>query len=175
MLTFAQFTKLHEIQSFDSDEGYRRKQKHGKYTIHDLGNKISTTKSGHDVYHDKPGEYYAVKNGKIHLHISGNKDGKSFATVQTKAYEGNTIKAHELYAHLIKHHKLILTSGANQSEGGKKIWQRLSKVKGINVHGWHKNEPININPLDDTETHHHDKKDKNLNYITKMRLVAHQT
>jgi hypothetical protein len=41
----------------------------------------------------------------------------------------------------------------DQSEGAKRMWQRLAKKRGMNVHGWHRGKPVNLDPQDEMETH----------------------
>lgn len=106
--------------------------------------KISTTPSGHDVYRrtkerkfggdDELVTFKAVKDGKQHMHVSTTKVGEnSYRVHDLSANEGNTIKAHELYHHLVSHHGIELQSDVQQSPGGMKTWERLSKKPGIKM------------------------------------------
>lgn len=49
--------------------------------------------------------------------------------------KGSSLKAHDFYHHLITHHNLILM-GEAQSQGGKKVWDRLRTKKDVTIHTW---------------------------------------
>jgi hypothetical protein len=70
--------------------------------------------------------------------------------------KGTTAKATLLYQHLILGkngaERHIMVTGPKQSEGGKIIWQRLSQMRGINIHGIDaKGNLLNLHPLEDEE------------------------
>lgn len=152
---------------------------------------IGTVK-GHDVYHrprtgDNSHDYVMTKEGdkKIHTHLSTFKKKGGFHHVnfvQSKAGAGPGV--HHLYHHLITKHNVLMTSN-NQSEGGAKIWHKISKMKGVHVHavdakgrGHHvdlddiSNTHVNPNDIYRTKT---DREAKHLKSIMAMRLVAHKS
>jgi hypothetical protein len=43
--------------------------------------------------------------------------------------------------------------GKSHSSGGQKIWQNLSKERGVSVHGWHHGKAHNIDTRDSEDTH----------------------
>ena len=110
------------------------------------------------------------------------------------AVDGSTIPAHKLYAAFVNAGNIM--TGDSQSEGGIKVWQKLSKEPGVVVYGWDKGkkEPINLGKSfnDDTETHvadnemfnwnmsmdDHEEEKKHLEYLRNLRqrviLVASQ-
>ena len=145
--------------------------------------------AGHETTH-----YHGVvhKNGHVTLGLKTTEHATSPGThkVSTIVSHNNKFPAHELYHHLITKHNHVMTSD-EQSDGGHKIWQRLSRKKGVNVHGWDndKNKPVNIDKhlRDKTETHRgrdinqsfddhpeHDNYEDH-NDIRHMILVAHKT
>lgn len=71
------------------------------------------------------------------------------------AVSGSSIPAHKMYAAFVNASHILTTD--SQSEGGIKVWQKLSKEPGIIVYGWDKGkrEPINLGKSfnDDVETH----------------------
>ncbi len=99
----------------------------------------STMEDGRKVYHgvNEGGEHqYAVvgHDGKLDAHVSAFKNGKSHSIEMAVARPGAGV--HKLYHHLITKHDHILT-GKEQSAGGLGIWQRMRKMGGVNVHGYH--------------------------------------
>jgi len=64
----------------------------------------------------------------------------------------SSIKMHDFYHHLLKHHVKALV-GTDHSEGAKKVWQKLAKKRGVSLHGWHKGKAVNLDPGDESETH----------------------
>jgi hypothetical protein len=87
--------------------------------------------------------------GTMKSHAGGN------ATVHVDTLEAadkTPLKAHELYAFLIR--KGFILVGHQHTPGGQKVWQRLAKKHDVTVHGWStKNEPVNLDPQDPTQTH----------------------
>lgn len=115
------------------------------------GKKVSAIGKHHDVYkHEKnrhKGEssvsYHVVhrKTGKTHVAVHGTeyqheKGGSALHTHSLAAHKRSTIKAHDVYHHLLKKHHNRLISSSSQSEGGHKTWQRLIKKKGVKTHAW---------------------------------------
>jgi len=99
----------------------------------------STMEDGRKIYHgvNAGGEHqYAVvgHDGKLDAHVSAFKKGKSHSIEMAVARPGAGV--HKLYHHLITKHDHILT-GKEQSAGGLGIWQRIRKMGGVNVHGYH--------------------------------------
>jgi hypothetical protein len=80
-------------------------------------------------------------------------EGNATVHVDTlEAADKTPLKAHELYAFLIR--KGFILVGHQHTPGGQKVWQRLAKKQDVTVHGWSKkNEPVNLDPQDPTQTH----------------------
>lgn len=80
---------------------------------------------------------YAVTNAKskitLVLSTISHKGYQKINVVEAK--KKNTYSAVKLYTYLIKELGITLVTD-KQSEGGKRIWQTLCKIKGINVYGW---------------------------------------
>lgn len=99
----------------------------------------STMEDGRHVYYgiDKAGHHhYMLVDHQHHVQASVNaeKKGKSHSIEMAVAKPG--AKVHNLYHHLITKHGHILTS-KEQSPGGLAIWQKLRRMGGVNVHGYH--------------------------------------
>jgi hypothetical protein len=99
----------------------------------------STMDDGRHVYHgiDAAGDhhYMATDEGhSVQASMHAIKKGKSHAVEMTVAKPG--AKVHQLYHHLITKHNHILTS-KEQSPGGLSIWQKMRKMGGVNIHGYH--------------------------------------
>jgi hypothetical protein len=138
--------KLGKTFKGDDVKGGRTKGHKLEHKKHQI---ISQTPTHHIVrkkseWQDNKGgvEYHAVnkRTGKSDMVLDGkekkHKNGSRTLKInQLTGRKGGEMKAHELYHHLIKHHKMILHAG-EQSEGGMKVWQRLHKHKDINIHGW---------------------------------------
>ena len=98
-----------------------------------------------------------LRNGVLHnLYLASHKD--------------NTLPAHKFYSHLLNKEHITALASKNQSPGAKSVWGKLSKEKGVNIHGWYKNKPVNIKYGED-ETHDAKKGDPS---IRDMELVAHK-
>lgn len=100
----------------------------------------STMADGKHVYHgvdDAGGHHFITtdKHGNVDSAVRTMKQGKAHKidTAVSKAGSG----VHKLYHHLITKHNHILTSD-QQSHGGLSIWQKMRKMGGVNVHGFHK-------------------------------------
>lgn len=140
------------------------------------------TKSGHIVtFHFPSGD---SKNKDVHRVLTAHKPGNSHADITVTLEPGaehkstyavgglvghpdRSIKAHEVYAHFLKHApgNVIMTSDT-QSPGGHKVWQKLAKTSGVNVHAFDPDteEVINSHPALDPEFDHEiyaDATDKN--------------
>jgi hypothetical protein len=99
----------------------------------------STMEDGRKVYHgvDEAGDHHfsvVGHDGNVDAHINAVKQGKSHAIEMAVARPGAGV--HKLYHHLITKHNHILT-GKEQSVGGLAIWQKMRKMGGVNVHGYH--------------------------------------
>lgn len=121
---------------------------------------------------------YAVTNAKSKVTLV-------LSTIKCKGYQrinvveakkNNTYSAVKLYAYLIKTLGIVLVTD-KQSTGGKRVWQSLSKVKGINIHGWDfsKECPVNtdkfLKDIDDLYTSEQHKRYHT--DIARVSLVAH--
>jgi hypothetical protein len=99
----------------------------------------STMEDGRKVYHGVGADghhHFSIvgHDGTVEAHVNATKDGKSHAIEMTVAKPGAGV--HKLYHHLITKHNHILTS-KEQSGGGLAVWQRMRKMGGVNVHGFH--------------------------------------
>jgi hypothetical protein len=99
----------------------------------------STMEDGRNVYHgiDDNGHHHYMtvnKEGKIDSSITAIKRGKSHHIDMAVAVPGAGV--HKLYHHLITKHDHILASD-EQSKGGLRLWQKMRKLGGVNVHGYH--------------------------------------
>ncbi len=112
----------------------------------------------HNVFLTKPkwssGRLYilADKKDKIMILLSVKSFGKSWKVDSVSAASRNIVPANKFYAWLIKNASITLVSGSEQSAGGKKIWERLSKEPGIGVHGWIDGKAVNLGPNLSPET-----------------------
>jgi len=139
--------------------------------------KLSTTSSGHHIYSS-----YDKNTGYHYFHAYDPEKKKSTITVQGRLRNGvlhnlylashkdNTLPAHKFYSHLLNKEHITALASKNQSPGAKSVWGKLSKEKGVNIHGWYKNKPVNIKYGED-ETHDAKKGDPS---IRDMELVAHK-
>ena len=86
----------------------------------------------------------------------------------------NKIKAHLFYKKILELGYVLWTN--EQSFGGRRVWEKLSKIKKVDVHGWLYDRPVNIDLNEDTEIiyiepsetkggHHED--------IKHLTLIAH--
>ena len=120
------------------------------------GRKIASVDKEHDIHHSEDGSYYVIHKptGKITTTISGvrNPKSKSFS-INTVDSTGKGPKVHKVYRKILQSGHSTSLVGSSHSEGGQKIWQKLSSEKGVSVHGWHKGKPVNIDPKDPEETH----------------------
>lgn len=149
---------------------------------------ISTMKNGAKVYHEKLSSdehaYHVThpKTGKTTIRLNTVKSGKAHQIQTVAATKDNPTKVHHFYHHLLHHHKYILTTNA-QSHGGHKVWQKLSKMKGVNTHGWYQGKAVNTDKhLKDSDSHAsisdlkhagNKKEAQHAKSTMKMKLVAH--
>lgn len=123
------------------------------------GKHISTTPSGFLVYRTTtPGtirrEYHAVnpKTKKVEISFDGDEKNGVLTRLLLAANKGNKIKGHEFLHHLVTYHDKVLVWDVH-TIGGKIVTERLSKMKGINTHGWSEGQPINLTVDDEEYTH----------------------
>lgn len=140
--------------------------------------KLHSSTATHHIYRmSQPGltRYVArdKQSGQAHVIVQGLERNNVMHIRSTAAHDNSTVKAHDVYHHLIKQGK-TLASDSKQSEGGKRIWQKLAKTRGVNVHGWHKGKAVNVKMGDD-ETHT-EPGDVSHGYgaVKNMILVAHK-
>lgn len=142
------------------DTGAKRKLKHH-----------STMEDGRHVYHgvDEFGHHHYMvtdEHGHVQASMNAEKKGKSHAVEMTVANPG--ARVHNLYHHLITKHDHILTT-KEQSPGGLAVWQKLRRMGGVNIHGYHpkagKGEHVDI--VHRPELSHVSKKDLESQRATK--------
>lgn len=171
----------------------KRKQKFSYETGHKLslkeaGKRLAKIDSHTDLYHRKIEDfdlYYArdKESGMVHLTITGKLNPRTKVyTIDTADSTGQGPKAHIVYRKILESGHAVALVGKSHSAGGQKIWQNLSKERGVSIHGWYNGKPVNINPLDSEETHVpaseaekgylRGKKDLAGRQIYKMKLVA---
>jgi hypothetical protein len=150
----------------------------------------STMDDGRELYHARDkfenDHYYAVdpKSKKVNAAVSMNHN-KYISKEHLIGAAVSTGKANiqHIYHHLITKHNFIITSD-HQSEGGKHIWTKLSKMKGVHVHAFDPKtkKPYNVDLENDhpAETHVSDK-DLESGYekdeakkVMRTKLVAHK-
>jgi len=118
------------------------------------GNKVYTMS-----HPSKNVSYYLVgDSGEVNTHLvltpKVSKKTKQPISHKVEVVNANRESpgVHHLYHHLITKHNMIITSD-RQSLGGFKIWEKLSKMKGINVHGFSKGKVYNVGVEHPSETH----------------------
>lgn len=99
----------------------------------------STMEDGRKVYHgiDDHGHHHFITTdheGKVDTAVNTIKQGKAHKIDMAVSRPGAGV--HKLYHHLITKHNHIITSD-EQSPGGLSIWQRLRKLGGVGIHGYH--------------------------------------
>lgn len=148
MLTFKQFLKETPWINSDELDTDSNKEKLQRSPRHPQDIEISSLPSGHiitkkkiDYYDPEEGydqyEYSAIgPDGKKDLSLKGHQKGNSFIVVDLSANKNNTLKAHELYHHLITKHNLHIHSDYEQSTGGMKTWKKLHQMPGIHMQSY---------------------------------------
>lgn len=136
----------------------------------------------------------ATSEQKVQCVAGLEKIDASWEVDSLTAVDNSSIPANKMYAAFVTAGNIL--TGSSQSEGGIKVWQKLSKEPGVVVYGWDKGkkEPINLGKSfnDDTETHvddnemfnwnmsmdDHEEEKKHLEYLRNLRqrviLVASQ-
>ena len=99
----------------------------------------STMEDGRKVYHgiDNDGHHHFITTDhedKVDAAVNTIKQGKAHKIDMAVSRPGSGV--HKLYHHLITKHNHIITSD-EQSPGGLSIWQRLKKLGGVGIHGYH--------------------------------------
>jgi hypothetical protein len=118
------------------------------------------------------------KSGIVDIEMILQKQGVMYY-VDAVVSISKTYKAHELYRDLLVKGVVPGLIAGEQSEGGRAVWNKLSKFKDIEVFGWDPfhNSAVNLGSSlpDDSETHvsvHDNTHDPDTNQIRRMQLVA---
>jgi hypothetical protein len=123
------------------------------------GERVSKIDKDHDLHHltyPEGGSSYIVRNRKTgvgHMTIYGHRNRAGSFEINATDSTGEGPKAHKVYRKILQSGHAKALVGASHSEGGQKIWQKLSSEKNVSVHGWHKGKPVNLDPKDPEETH----------------------
>ena len=169
MINFRNFLQLIEMALLSKPEdGYVSEHERLDDTdmIPSTAKRVSGVKVNnelYDIHHLVPSfdrskvAYYAVhkKTGIVHMSMEGYRDpDKSINVTYLTGHPDTKIKAHEFYHHLITKHNETL-KGIDHSPGAVKVWQRLSDMDGLDMHGvTHKGEVKYIKNWHNTkETH----------------------
>jgi len=104
-------------------------------------NFLSVMKSGHHLYKHESKNDIIDTNFYAHnphtnlpdIWVGGQLHDKHFYIDTISGRKGSTIKAHDFYHHLIKHHGLTLHSSTFQSRGGQKIWKQLAVKPDVEI------------------------------------------
>ncbi len=113
--------------------------------------------------------------------LSKNGDHWTFMVNVLQKRVGSRLKAHRFYRAILLNMPIIFVA-AQQSYGGMRTWQELSKHRHIEMFGWLKGRAINIDPTDQDETHASEDDvygspggyDRDADRIMRMKLVAHR-
>jgi len=129
--------------------------------------KISETPTGHHIYHindtNHP-EYHTIyawhpddKTSHVSVNVTDmdknkGKLPKNIHVDMVSSKKGSSLKAHDLYHHLITNHDMVITSG-EQTMGGLKLWKNLAKNKDVSIRGFipSNNEftgPVNLDTME---------------------------
>lgn len=106
----------HKVSEKGEHHIYKRDLKHGHTEIY--------------AYHPKTNKVHVAVYGKTHQHRGGH----SMQIHMLAAHPESTVKAADVYHHLIHHHGTTLVSGDRQSPGGLKVWQKLAKKHDVSTH-----------------------------------------
>lgn len=141
--------------------------------------KIAKADDEHDIYHRKHSNgadsYHVVhrNTGKVVSTIYGNRTRNKTFHIDTTDSTGTGPKAHEFYHKILQSGHSTSLVGHSHSEGGQKIWQKLSSRRGVSVHGWHKGKPVNLDPKDSQDTHaDEDETDDTAKKVRQTKLIA---
>lgn len=131
--------------------------------------------------------FHAVNNstGFVDMTVDGKvttrRNSTTFEINTLEGRSGSKIKAHEFYRSILINMPIIFVS-EYQSYGGMRTWQELSRYRDIEVFGWSNGRAINVDPMDQEETHAAREDicpgtkyyDREAEKIMKMKLVAHE-
>jgi len=141
--------------------------------------KIAKADDEHDIYHRKHSNgadsYHVVhrNTGKVVSTIYGNRTRNKTFHIDTTDSTGTGPKAHEVYHKILQSGHSTSLVGHSHSEGGQKIWQKLSSRRGVSVHGWHRGKPVNLDPKDPQDTHaDEDETDDTAKKVRQTKLIA---
>jgi hypothetical protein len=101
-----------------------------------LGKRISRTDT-HTYHYEEGDDRFSARNsttGEVDATVNGSliKGHLHVDLLSTRPH--GKLKAHEFYHHLITKHGVKLAS-TSQSPGATKVYQKLSKMKGVKIHG----------------------------------------
>lgn len=124
---------------------------------------ISSSPSGHQIWKHTPSDhpkcwysspidsntviYYATHldtKHKVHMAVEGIQKNNVLHEKFLRKGDDGTIKAHDLYHHLLKAGHVVAIVGDDHSLGAYNVWLKLSKKKNVNIHGWYLGKPVNI-------------------------------
>jgi len=126
---------------------------------HEAGKKVANIDKEHALHHykDSGQDIYVArhkKTGVVNATIAGKRNSKSGTyTVHTADSTGQGPKVHKVYRKIMQSGHSPTIVGKSHSAGGQKIWQSLSKERGVSVHGWHHGKAHNIDTRDSEDTH----------------------
>lgn len=104
--------------------------------------------------------------GKVVCIATLDKVANSYNVDHLVGKKNSSLPAFKMYAGFVRAGYILTTSA--QSEGGMKVWQKLSAEPGVVVHGWNKRDrkPINLGPkFDDySDTHSNDEIQNQVDY-----------
>jgi len=121
--------------------------------------------------------YFALdpRTKKATIAVRGKLKNGVLSNLYLAAKNNNKLPAEDFYHYLIKNYLKALETDS-QSEGAIKVWQKLSKKRDVNIHGWYNGKAVNIKfGEDDTHADYDDEFDSKgtRRSIFKMSLVAH--
>ena len=103
---------------------------------------------------------YISHNDKTHImhNYTEGKLKKGMLSQLISKSSGKGPKHHDFYHHLMKSGHVKGLVADDQSPGAVKVWHKLSKKKGVDLHGWSKGKPVNLGAgrgkdFDEDETH----------------------
>jgi len=192
MESIASYMKSKNITEAPLLQGYGRRTRFNKETgrkisAEDAGAKIARVDKEHDLHHsyDLDGSsLYTVRNrntGISSATIYGKRNYKTGVfDIDTTDSTGKGPKVHKVYKKILQSGHSTALVGHAHTSGGQKLWQNLSKERGVNIHGWiggKKGKPVNLDPRDPEETHvSYDEverdRDPSAREILKTKLVA---
>jgi len=126
---------------------------------HEAGKKVANIDKEHALHHykDSGQDIYVArhkKTGVVNATIAGKRNSKSGTyTVHTADSTGQGPKVHKVYRKIMQSGHSPTIVGKSHSPGGQKIWQNLSKERGVSVHGWNHGKAHNVDTRDSEDTH----------------------